>query len=226
MDPLAWKAQVAGHETRVVVADGYEPVHRGRLPPDEVFCLGPPRLRQALKEQVFTLQAHADGQAQRSLERRGEGDEQRVGQDGEVETRQAGKPMDELLDLLALEAVVSLQHRHRQRSELRGIGGDRAGRGRADDGGGVPETIDQPRRLAKERHVLLEVDADAPEEHALAAHVALVGPRGGVEGNEQPRPPAGLELRRQRVVAQAAPAVHGPRPGGDGQQPHPIAATD
>ena len=68
--------------------------------------------------------------------------------------------------------------------------------------------------------VLVQVDADAAEEHAARADVALVGPRRRIERQERHGVAAGDELRRKRVVAEAASAIHPGGPCGNGEDPH------
>src|SRR4030095_13616572 len=87
----------------------------------------------------------------------------------------------------------------------------------------APQPVEQARRVAEERRVLFEVDADAAEEDAPAADVRLVGQGRRVERAQQDVMAARQKLRRQRVIAQATPAVHLRGPGGDVENPHMIS---
>ncbi len=82
--------------------------------------------------------------------------------------------------------------------------------------------LDHPRRhpsrrssrrgvCRKKRGVLLQVDADAAEEHVVLADVRLVGARRRVDRHQRDVVPAREQLGRQRVVAQAAAAIHARR---------------
>ena len=75
-------------------------------------------------------------------------------------------------------------------------------------------------RLAEERDVLLQVDADAAEQHLLAADVGLVGIGRRVERQQRHVVAAAQQLDRQRVVARAGAAVHPRGAGGDRQDIH------
>src|SRR5436309_7744935 len=68
--------------------------------------------------------------------------------------------------------------------------------------------------------MLLQVDADAAEEHAIPADVGLVGPGRCVERNEGDFVSAREKLHGQRIVAVAAPAVHARGAGGYRQDLH------
>ena len=66
------------------------------------------------------------------------------------------------------------EHRHRQVAEHLRIGRDRSAREAPITARRVPQPIEETRRLPEERHVLLQVDADAAEQHAVPADVGLV----------------------------------------------------
>ena len=148
------------------------------------------------------------GDLQGALDRLGQAEQQRVRKVDDVEAGLRHEPVEQLADFLALEAALAAQHRHRQLAEIPGIDLDLTARRQPQRPVGVPETIQQARRVPEERGVLLQEDADAAEEDVAAADVALVRPRGRVDGREQHVVAAREQLRRQRVVAQAAPAVH------------------
>ena len=190
------------------------------MPRDERHRLRAVGLAQRAEEEVLALERADDGPAQRALERRGHADEQRVRQDDEVEGRQAVEVAEELAELLGLEALLALEGRDGERPELVGVHREAAPGGRLDDRGRVPEAVEDGRGLAEERHVLLEVDADPPEEDVPVADVRLVGEGGRVDGEEQHVVLAGEELRGERVVAQAAAAVHPARARGDLEEAH------
>ena len=85
-------------------------------------------------------------------------------------------PLEQLVELLAQHAAVALEHRDRQVAEQLRIGRDATGSANAlITARRVPQPIEEARRPAEEREVLLQVDADAAEQHAVAADVRLVG---------------------------------------------------
>src|SRR5688572_31745158 len=68
--------------------------------------------------------------------------------------------------------------------------------------------------------MLLEVHADASEQHIAAAHVGVVGEGWRVDREERDVVRARHQLDRQRVVAQTAAAVHPSGTCGDREDPH------
>ena len=186
---------------------------------DQVHRLLLPGLAEAVEEQVLTLQRAADRRLQRPLERFGQPDEQRVGQVDHVEPRLGRQPVEQLGNLLALEALVAAEHRHRHLAEALRIHLDLTLRRELDDPFGIPQAIEHAGRVPEEGRVLLEEDADAAEHDVVLADVAFVGPRRSVHGRQHDVVPARDERRRERVVAQAAPAVHLPGTAGERQNP-------
>ena len=65
-----------------------------------------------------------------------------------------------------------------------------------------------------------------PNSDAIVADVALVGPRRRVDRRQHDVVAAREQLRGQRVVAQAAPAVHLPGAAGERQNPHRVPRGD
>ena len=78
----------------------------------------------------------------------------------------------------------------------------------------------EPRHPPEQREPLLQVDADAAEQHLGLADVPLVGQRRRVERQQRHVVAAREQLDGQRVVAQAAAAIHPGGAGGDGQNLH------
>ena len=156
----------------------------------------------------------------------GHRDQQRVRDVDDVRRRLPLQPLDQLVELLLLMAVFALEHRDRHLAQHPRVGLHRpAGEG-LDDRRRVPQPVEQPRRVAQKRDVLVEVDADAAEQHRVAAaDVGLVGQRGRVDGHQRDVVPPAQQLRRQRVVAQARAAVHVRGPGGDRQNLHRCRMT-
>src|SRR5262245_5627097 len=74
--------------------------------------------------------------------------------------------------------------------------------------------------MAKQRALLLQVYADPAEEHALPADVRLVGARGGIYRDQRDVLSPHQQFRGQRVVAQAAPAIHPGGASGNRQDAH------
>ena len=97
-------AQVVAHEARVIVADRDEQIDVGDLRAHQFERLGLVRLGQRFEKQVLALQRHHHRRAERALERRGQVDQQRVGNVDDVRRRIALDELDQLLDLLALVA--------------------------------------------------------------------------------------------------------------------------
>src|SRR4030095_11084375 len=106
------------------------------------------------------------------------------------------------------ESFLPPQHRHRQLAKAFGVDLDLALRCHPDDPFGIPAPIEQAWRVPEDRGVLLQEDAYSAEEHVTAADVALVGARRCVDRRENDVVPAREELRRERVVAEAAAAIH------------------
>jgi len=135
------------------------------------------------------------------------------------------KPVDELRHFLVLEAVLALQRGEGEIREPIGIGRDREPAQEHHDRAGVEETIDEPRSPPEERYDLLQVNVDAAVEHALFAHVRLVGARRSVNRDQRHVVALPAELSRESVVAETAPAVHVRGSGGDGENPQSISET-
>jgi hypothetical protein len=115
-------------------------------------------------------------------------------------------------------ALLAAQHRNRHVAQELGIDRNAAAGREPDHGRRVPDEIEHRRRLAEERDVLLQVDADAGEEDARVGDVLFVGARGRVDRQQHHVVAAGHELGRERVVAQARAAVHAPGAGGDDEE--------
>ena len=216
----AREAQIAGHEVRVVRARGDEAVHGSGVPRDERLRPRAPGLAERLEEEVLALERADDRTAEGPLQRRRHADEQGVRQDGEVERRLVPEEADDLPELLGLETLLSLERRDGEGPEVAGVHGHAAARRGPDHRGPVPQPVEDGGGPPEERHVLLEVDADPAEGDVAVAHVGLVGERGRVDGQEQHVVPAREKLAGEGVVAQAAPAVHASRPGGDLEEAH------
>lgn len=68
--------------------------------------------------------------------------------------------------------------------------------------------------------MLLKIHIDAPQKHPVEADVVLIGASRGVGGNQQNLVPGVHQGCCERVVAQAAAAVHVARARGDVGYPH------
>src|SRR5580704_15718345 len=73
--------------------------------------------------------------------------------------------------------------------------------------------------------MLLEIDADAAEEHAIEADVVLVGRRRRVEREERDLMAAREQLDRQGVVAEATSAIHPRSARSDRQDSHAASGS-
>ena len=211
--------QVPAHTPGVVVADGDERVDVRDLLADEGHRPRPVGLGQAAQEDVLALQGAVDGAAQGLPEGLGDADQHRVRDVDDVRAGLATQPVDELVELLALMPVRAIEHRHGQPAELTGVG-LHAPRDELEQPRRLPQPVEQPRRPAEERDVLLQVDADAAEEDPLPADVLLVGAGRRVEGQQGDVVPAPGQGRRERVVADAASAVHAAGAGRDAGDSH------
>jgi hypothetical protein len=217
-------AEISGHVVGVITADRKERIHVHAGRPNQIEGLLAVRLAERVQEQVLSLERAADWRAERAAQRGCQADQQRVGQVDDIERALGGQPVEHLADFLALEALVSAQHRHGQLAEALRIDFDLTLRGHADQPVRVPQPIEQARRMPENRRVLLQVDADAVEEHVARADVPLVGPGRRVDRREDYVVAAREELRGKRIVAQAAAAVHAAGAAGERQDPHATAA--
>ncbi len=77
--------------------------------------------------------------------------------------------------------------------------------------------------LRNSAHVLLQVDADAAKQHAIAADVGFVGIGRRVERQQRDVVAARDQFDRERVVARATAAIHPRGAGGNGQDLHKSA---
>ncbi len=153
----------------------------------------------------------------------GEGDEHRVREHDHVEPRLLLQPVHQLAHFLRLEAVLAAQRGDGQLAQKSRVHRGRATGEGPDDGGRVPDLVEDPGGAPQQGDVLLQVDADPAEQHLVAADVGLVGEGRGVDGQQGHVVPARHHLGGERVVAHARPAVHAARPGGDREDPHRIA---
>jgi hypothetical protein len=201
----------ARHRWHVIVADRDEPIDIGHLPPDQLDGSGAIRLDEAVEKQIFALQGAGDRPFQRVSQRPRQADEERVRQIHDVGNRFVGNPLEQLVEFFPQHAAIALQHRHRQIAEEPGVGGQRPARERADDGRRVQKAIDESRRTPEERKALLKIDADAAEEHAIAARIRFVRIGRRVERQECHLVAARQQLDGQCVVARAAAAIHAGR---------------
>jgi len=88
----------------------------------------------------------------------------------------AAQPLDEFFDLLALPALFAFEHRDAQRAELLGPHARTMVGRQPEQARAVQQAIQCPRRVAEEGRVLLQVDVDPAERHAVDADAGLVGP--------------------------------------------------
>ena len=178
------------------------------------------RRHEAVQEEFLALHGATDRPVECPLQRRRERDEQCVRQVDDVGERLRANPVHQLVELPAQSALLALQHGDRQASEHPGIGRDGAARKGLDHTRRVPEAIEQPRHAAKDRRVLLQVDADPTKEHAWATDIGFVGPGRRVHRQQRHIVAERHQLPGQRVVAGAATTVHSGRAGCDRENPH------
>src|SRR5205809_4515233 len=76
--------------------------------------------------------------------------------------------------------------------------------------------------MPEQRELLLQVNVDAAEEDALQADVGLVGAGRRIRRNEEGVVPHRDEARDQRVVVQAAAAIHARGAGSDVGDTHTL----
>ena len=213
--------EVARHEIRVVLARRDEARDERRVACDQRLRLLLVGRRKPLEEQVLAGERAHDRAPELAPQRRRERRQQRVGQHHHVERRLLLQVAQQLRELLGLVPRFAAQHRDRHVAQQLGVDRDAAAGGRADHGGRVPDEVEDRGRLAEEREVLLQVDADAGEENVRVGDVVLVRARRRVDGQQHHVVPARQELRGERVVAQAGAAVHPGGAGGDGEDAHP-----
>ena len=131
------------------------------------------------------------------------------------------QPIDQLLNLLSLVAGLAAKHRHGHVAQLGRLDAHAALRHLLQQARMIQQPIHPPRRAAKHRELLLQIDVDAAEEHAANADVRLVGPERRV-GRHQQHVFAQIQERGgQRVVVQTTAAVHARRSGRDVGDLHP-----
>src|SRR5204863_8803246 len=109
-------------EGAVIAAGRREQIDFADLFADQRPGLALPRLDELFQEQILALQRAQDLRAQRRANRPGEADQQRERQDDDVRLRLRLQPVDQLVELLALQAVLALQHRHRHAAEELAVG--------------------------------------------------------------------------------------------------------
>ncbi len=100
------------------------------------------------------------------------------------------------------------------------IGGNGPARDRLDDTRGIPQAIENRRSMPEQRHVLLEINADATEENAFPADAGLVIAHRRVHRNQGDVVTLRHQLRGQRIIAQTTAAIHIGSAGGDGENLH------
>jgi hypothetical protein len=94
------------------------------------------------------------------------------------------RPLSQLLNLFVLKTIFSFQHRNSHFAEHLWARGDRAARSQLQHQFRIPKAIQPARRLAKHRHILLEIHAYAAKKHFLIADVFFVGSRGSIYGEK------------------------------------------
>ena len=225
LDLAARQLEIAGHELRVVVARRDEAGDGRLVGGNQLLRLLPVGRRQPFDEQVLARERAHDRAAELAHERRRERDEQGRRQHHDVEGRLLFQVAQQLLELLGLVARFAPQHRDRHVAQELGVDRDAAAGRRADHRRRVPDEVEDRRRLAEEREVLLEVDADPGEENVRVGDVLLVDARRSVDRQQHHVVAARHELRGERVVAQARAAVHPPGSGGDREDAQGLQAT-
>ena len=213
-------AQVAAHIASVILADSGEAIHVFDVGPDQIQRLRAVWFGKLAEEQVLALQRAADRAAHSFSDGLREADQQRIRQRHDIGRRLAAQPGRELVDLLALAPVFTAQHGNRHLSEQARVHRNRPARCQLQRPLGIPQFVDDPRRFAEQPRMLLQIHADASEEDLVRSHVGLVGERRGVDRKQDDVVPLALQLGGQRVVADAASAVHLRGAGGEGQDLH------
>ncbi len=168
-------AEVAAHVAGIILADRSEAVHVLDVGADQIERLCAVGFRELAEEQVFALEGAADGAADGFADGLGEADQQRIRQRHDVGRRLAAQPGRQFMDLFALAPVFAAQHGDGHFAQQVGIHRNRAARGELQGPLGIPEAVEQPRRVAEKAGVLFEIDADASEEDLVRGHVGLVG---------------------------------------------------
>jgi hypothetical protein len=186
-----------------------------------VIACVPMRFAELVEEEVVALQGADDGCLQLAPQRLGEPEQQRIREVDDVERLLSSQPFEQLLDLLSpgtpagplsMETVISPRLFASTLID-RLVASFKRPRG-------VPQLVDKPRRVTEQGRVLLEENADPAEEDLLAADVLLVGLRRRVHGRQHDVVAAAQQLGGERVVPQAAAAIHGAGAAGERQDPH------
>lgn len=219
VDAVHGQAEMHGGVVCVVVRQRDEAVDPGRGGADHVEDLRAVRRRQAVEEDVLAREAAKQRHVQRRLQAPRQSDEHQVGEVNEIGPELA-QTDHELLQLFALGAAFAGEDSGRQFPQLcRACAGGQAP-DRAQQGRGVEEPIEQPRRVAEKRAGLLEIDVDAAVVDMRRAGVGLVGADGRVERDEDGVAALRAQRGGQPAIVQATAAVHARGPGGEMDDSH------
>jgi hypothetical protein len=217
---LALDGEVLRHEVSVVAIQRDEGVDlAGPLAQQPAGLLVVGRLK-LLDEDVLARQRTYDRRATVLDDHSREAEHHRIRQVHHVRLHFADQPVDELLEFLALVARFAAEHRDGHVAQFRRIDAAAAARRQAQESGVVEPAVEPPRRVAKQRNLLLQVGVDAAEEHAPLADVAFVGADGRVDRREDDVLAQLQQRGRQRVVVQTTAAVHARGAGGKVSDAH------
>ncbi len=217
--------EIPRHVIQIVLAHGHEGIDMASGRANQCESLLPVCSLEPVEKQVLSLQRAADRRAELAAQGLRQPEQERVRQVDHVERRLPAQPVEELPDLLRLESSLPPQHRDGHLAEALRIDLDLPLRGQADHPRSIPDAIEHARGTPEQGHLLFEKHADPAEEHLRLAHIAFVGPGGRVDRRQHDVVAAGEEGRGQRVVAQAAAAVHRPGAAGEGENSHAPAAA-
>src|ERR1039457_515728 len=130
------------------------------------------------------------------------------------------QPLAQLANLLELETILAAQHGDGHPAQQMRIYLDRRSGGELQHPRRVPQTVQQAVGFAKEGGLLVQANADPVQEYDWFADVRLVGARRRVKRQQNDVVALSLELRGQRVVAQASAAIHSGGAGGERKDFH------
>ena len=93
------------------------------------------------------------------------------------------EPFGQPAKFFLLTALFPLKHGKRERAEQVGVGVNGETRNPSEQTGRVQNSVEEARRVAKQREPLLQIDVQAAVEYPVETDIVLVGANGGVEGD-------------------------------------------
>src|SRR5215467_2142605 len=103
--------EILRHETRIILAHRQEGVDELDIRPDQVSRQVAVPVLESLDKQVLTLERAKHRPVQRLLDWPCQSDQQRVGQDDYIRLGLGLHPVNQLLKLFSLQAVLAFEHR-------------------------------------------------------------------------------------------------------------------